>query len=244
MLQPQRTVRKTMAITPNLFTGAVDKSFLLLCMLVAGCASTDKADDDHVHGPGCAHEVRSQVAVPYYIPEQSLRLPPHARPHADHPPLVPLDGDVVYSKQNRFPVVAKHQYMPARDLGAAYDMDGQQHVLVRHPSHTRQSDIDTNPLNNPKARMHLRDPECFHSSTGLQHGMVDRCGEVPPPERIIRSKPPEVAAASAAAPLPIPADRSALPPPPPKPPARRAPIRVSDQHCYRDGDSLVCVDQK
>lgn len=229
-----------MRITPNLSTATVDKATLILCMLMSACSSNPNKDDGHVHGPGCPHNVAGEVAVPYYIPEQSLRVPPHARPHADHVPAVPLDGDVVYSKQNRFPVTAAHQHMPPRDLGAAYDIDGHQHVLSRHTSHSRQSDLDTNPLNNPKARHHLRDPECFHPPTGLQHGMVDRCGEVPPPERVIKSELPEVKTGLVAIPL----DRSGLPPPPPKPTASRTPIRVTDQHCYRDGESLVCVDQK
>lgn len=166
-----------MPITNNLPTRLVDKRILFSLALLAslsGCVTLgEDAEQEHVHAPGCGHTAVG-VTFPYYIPEQSLRIPRHSIPHGHHIPPLPGTGDVVYAKQNRNPVRTEYQHMPAHDAGAAYDIDGNQHVLVRSSTATVQNGWEENPLG---TRPHYRDPECFHPATGLGAGYVDRCGE-------------------------------------------------------------------
>lgn len=187
-----------MRITNTLLTAIVDKRTLVAAVALAcmsGCVTLAEEDetDQHVHAPGCGHQVAG-LTVPYYIPEQSLRLPKHAIPHGDHIPPLPGTGDVVYAKHNRFPVRTEFRHMPPHDAGAAYDIDGNQHVLVRSGTSNVPNGWEENRLG---TRPHYRDPECFHPPTGLAPGMIDRCGDLelePPPkppqhagvERVIR----------------------------------------------------------
>jgi len=181
-----------MLITNTLLTAIVDKRILLAAVAAAclsGCVTLSEEDEaDHVHAPGCGHQVAG-LTIPYYIPEQSLRLPKHAIPHGHHIPPLPGTGDVVYAKHNRYPVRTEFKHMPPHDAGAAYDIDGNQHVLVRAGTATVPNGWEENRLG---TRPHYRDPECFHPPTGLAPGMIDRCGDLehePPP------KPPQQAGA-------------------------------------------------
>lgn len=201
-------------LTNKLSTTPVDKwSALylpLLALLCSGCVVLPESEEGHRHGPGCGHGSAAQLSIPYHIPEQSLRLPPHAIPHANHIPPLPGEGDVIYAKQNRYPVTARFEHTPPHDAGAAYDMAVHQHVLTRSTTARIPNGWDSNPLG---VRQHYRDPECFHPPTGLADGLVDRCGEAktqaiepPPQSRIIRAAPmPEELVAAppvAAAPAP------------------------------------------
>jgi len=197
-----------MTITNNLFTVLVDKRLLLAVMATAalsGCVTLgEEAEKDHEHGPGCGHE-ETGLTIPYYIPEQSLRIPRHAIPHGHHIPPLPGTGDVVYAKQNRNPVRTEFLHMPAHDGGAAYDIDGNQHVLVRAGSSTVPNGWEQNPLG---TRPHYRDPECFHPAAGLAPGLVDRCGDsgldshqATPEERVISGAPSSISQTGAPEPI-------------------------------------------
>ncbi len=121
--------------------------------------------------------------APYYHPEQSVRPVKYQPAHKDHQPpetIGPHEGDVVFAKQNRYPVRIDYKSMQSRDLGAAYQIGSDEHVLTRVYPNQVTNDWERNPLG---ASPYYRDPECVNKSLNLAPGLQDKCHAIHPQQR-------------------------------------------------------------
>lgn len=144
----------------------------LCAVLLIGCAS----DRDYSE-PFCTDPY---VTAAGYRHDPSVRSTPGTPPHSEHvppgaaldEPRAPVAGDVIFSKQNRYPVRNEMLNMPARDLGAAWQIGSDQHVLTRNAPNAERNRWNYNPLG---VNEYYRDPECYHPSIGLAPSLKDRC---------------------------------------------------------------------
>lgn len=173
--------------------------------------------------------------TPYYHPEQSIRPVRNQAPHKDHQPpetMGPGEGDVVFAKQNRYPVRLDYQRVQSRDLGAAYQIGSDEHVLTRVYPNQVTNGWEANPLG---ASPYYRDPECYNQSVNLAPGLQDKCKPIqqrPPQPTSFPPLTDEQRAALAAAqsgmpPLPSTAGKPAIPPK-----KEAAPLPADPKYCW------------
>lgn len=138
---------------------------LVSATVLSGCATCPEHPNDWHY-----------TARDYHY-EPSLRESKNAPNHEHHPAPelranTPQRGDVMFSRQNRYPVRVDYERLPSRDLGAAYSLDADQHVVTRVTPNQVQNGWLDNPLDTTP---HYRDPECYYPSVGVAEGYTDSC---------------------------------------------------------------------
>lgn len=200
------------------------KILFLVAPLLGACANCPPVNPEWVY------------TAPNYQYEPSLRTSPHHPSHSERsvPEVAgrtPQPGDVMFSKQNRYPVRVDYHGTPARDLGAAYSLPTNQHVVTRVTPNQAVDQWLDNPLDTDP---YFRDPECYHPSKALQTGMADACSarKRASSDSSMRSRAPGALSAYTEPVIPKADPRPKMIDPPK--PIRQTPELLPEAYCFGD----------